>query len=425
MRCWLDGLKSVRMKDQASLKDSYKNIIAEIRAIRREINNILDQVEKKTVNELDSLMNDFEKSVRDDLNTCAEMHDRLKTMNDKLQHVTGSQKETNSYIGFRKCQTRLNEARSLGQEIQRRPEEKFSFKSDKSVLPFLRNLNSLGNCYSVNSMPNKTDTVHVYKAQTSASYSVNINKDKRVCRIVGIYELPSGEVIIADLNNERVKLLDRQFNVTDHYDLPARAQHLCHIAGEEIAVAVSVHDLGEVQFLTVSRGHIQAGRKFTLDHKCNSIAHRQGQLYVVSSYSLYQYNMDGQMIRKMYDISPCNLPGQRCAVSSDGEIIYVINNAKHELVTLNKGGQVLSTLRDPVLQQPSGLCVSTSGHVFVCGQESDTVLQVDREGRQKLATIARNANGLNSPWSVCFSEQTSSLIVGSFFSNKISVVTLC
>ncbi|WAR26653.1 hypothetical protein MAR_012357 [Mya arenaria] len=61
MRCKLDELKNDRMKDQDSLKDSYKNIIAKIEALRNEINQILDKLEKKTVEQLDSMMEDLEK----------------------------------------------------------------------------------------------------------------------------------------------------------------------------------------------------------------------------------------------------------------------------------------------------------------------------------------------------------------------------
>ncbi|WAR08610.1 hypothetical protein MAR_018568, partial [Mya arenaria] len=93
MRSRLDELKNVRTKDQDSLIDSYKNIIAEVKDLRKNINTILDQLEKKTVEHLDSMMKELEKTIKDDLETCAQMDDQLNTMIEKLQQITGKNRE--------------------------------------------------------------------------------------------------------------------------------------------------------------------------------------------------------------------------------------------------------------------------------------------------------------------------------------------
>ncbi|XP_052789305.1 uncharacterized protein LOC128223886 [Mya arenaria] len=354
------------------------------------------------------------------------MNDQLKTMVDKLQQITGKHKEINSYIGFRKCQTKLKDGKGMVQNIQKRPKEGIRVKCDESVLPFFRNLYSLVNVESVHSMSNTTDSVHVYIAQSQSHYSVKIKTDRRNCLIAGISEMPSGEVVIADCNNQRVKLLNQKYKVIDHRGLPGCPLNLCYIAGNEVAVAVDDKSaLHEVHFLTVTKGQLQAVRKFTTDHPCSSVAHHQGQIYVGSGTALYLYTMDGHLKNKMYEDKSVDRTVYECAVSPEGERFYVTNYSKHKLVTLDKDGQVLSTLEDPELQRPSGLCVSPSGHVFVCGHVSNTMLQVDWEGRQKLATVARAVDGLLWPQSVRLSEHTSSLIVGNFNSDSILVVKLC
>ncbi|XP_052780149.1 uncharacterized protein LOC128217217 [Mya arenaria] len=419
MRRRLDELKNDCMKDQASLKDSYKNITAEIKALRKEINEILDKLEKKTVEQLDSMMEDLEKPLKDNLESFANMDDQISTMIEKLRQISGKNRESSSYIGLKKCQSKLSEANCLVQEI--REKEQMKFKSDESVLSFLRNLNSLGNVDSVKD----TDNIHVYKSKSSSEFEVKMDKDKKECYIEGICELPSGEVVIADYSNDRVKLLNSQFEVIGHYDLPAPPQHLCHTKGSEVAVAVGEVSTYEIHLVTVTKGNLQALRKFTTDHKCMSVGHHQGQLYVGSGKALYLYSLDGSLIKKMYEDNSYSLTVYSCAVSPDGERIYVTNYNASKLITLDTSGQVLYTVDDPDLQNPTGLCVSPSGHVFVCGQESHTVLQVDQEGRKKLATVAREADDLCYPRSVWFSEQTSTLIVGNLHQDNITVVKLC
>ncbi|XP_052777001.1 uncharacterized protein LOC128214534 [Mya arenaria] len=428
MRSRLNELKNDRMKDQASAKNSYKKIVAEIKALRKEINQILDQLEKKTVESLDSLVNAIEKSLQD---PCVHMHDQMRTMVDKLKRVTGKHNGIQSYIGYRKSQTMLCEANILVHGLQKRQKGVIRFKSDESVLSFLRNLNIKRCVDSVNFMPERTDVVHVFKTQSSSLYSVKIKEDHFNCHIIGICELQSGHLVIADQNNNRVKLLNKDYKVIDQFGLLNPPQHLCHIAGEEIAIteAIDDHAFGEygheVYLLTVTKGKLQTWRKFPTDDWCTCIAHHQGKLYVGSFNALYQYTMTGQLVKKLYQDDTLGCTVNMCTVSPEGDRIYVTMYYKHKLVTLDKDGQVLCTLEYPELHLPSGVCVSPSGYVFVCGFGPDNVIQINRDGKKKLATVARKADGLLGPQSVWFSEQTSSLIVGNGGSDNLIVVKLC
>ncbi|XP_052766129.1 uncharacterized protein LOC128207319 [Mya arenaria] len=416
MRNRLNELKTDRMKYQDSLKDSYKNILVEIKALRKEINQILDKLEKKTVEQLDSMMEDLEKSIKDDLEACGHMDDQLKTLIEKLHQATGKNKDTIPYIGFRKCQSILSEANCLVQEI--RVKEEMKFKSDESVLPFLRNLKRFDIVESV--------FTYVYRVQGLSHYKVRIKKDKNNCSIKGVCGLANGEMVIADYNNLRVKLLNRQYAVIDHCDLPSTPQHLCHTTDNVIAVAVSdFTTINEVHFLTVTKGKIQAMRKFTTDHCCHSIAHHKGHLYVGSSDGLYLYSMDGRLLKTIYEALSCVRTVYSCAVSPSGKRIYVTNDYISKLLTLDKTGQVLFTVEYPDLKNPTGLFVSPIDYVFVCGRGSIAVVQVDMEGKQKVATVASEADGIICPQSVWFSGQTSTLIVGNYEDDDITVIQLC
>ncbi|XP_052778739.1 uncharacterized protein LOC128216210 [Mya arenaria] len=405
-------LTNSRMNYQASLRDSYENIIVIIKALRDEINQILDTLEERTVEQLDSIMKDLEKSIKDDLEICSYMDDQLSIMIEKLQHMA-YKKETSSFIGFMKCQSKLSEARYFVEEI--RGKEGVKYKSDESVLQLLRKLSRLGNVERVPS-------IYVGTAQSSSHFNVRIEKDKKQCYIAGICELPSGEMVLTDYTNDRVKLLNRQFEVIAHCDLLATPEHLCHTTDNNVAVAVS--DKNEVHFLAVTKGKLQAMRKFTIHHYCCSIAHHNGQLYVGSIDGLYMYNMVGRLIKKIYQDFSGGKAVYSCAISACGERIFVTNSDYSELGTLDKTGQVISTIKDPELEYPIALCVSQSGHVFVCGLGFRTVMQVDKEGRHKLATVAREADGLYNPRSVWFSEQTSTLIVGNLLQDNLTVVKL-
>ncbi|KAH3851455.1 hypothetical protein DPMN_093937 [Dreissena polymorpha] len=102
----------------------------------------------------------------------------------------------------------------------------------------------------------------------------------------------------------------------------------------------------------------------------------------------------------------------RCAVSPSGAKIYVTNHSEHKLLTLAKDGTVISTFTDTELQLPLGVHMTPAGQVLVCGYGSNTVIQVDREGKKKIALLAVNKDGVDGPLSVFYNWKYGYVLVG-------------
>ncbi|KAH3750248.1 hypothetical protein DPMN_184768 [Dreissena polymorpha] len=64
------------------------------------------------------------------------------------------------------------------------------------------------------------------------------------------------------------------------------------------------------------------------------------------------------------------------------------------------------------------------GQVLVCGEASSTILQLDGEGKKKLATLATRRDGLDRPLSVSYNRNTASIIVGQTCVTNILVIKL-
>ncbi|WAR05026.1 hypothetical protein MAR_020395, partial [Mya arenaria] len=247
MKSSLDEVKNDRMKYQASQKDTYKNILAGVKVLRKEINDILDQLEKTTVEQLDGMIKNLETVVQADIEACVHMNDQMTAMIEKVQQMTGKHKEMHCYLGYRRCQDKLTKAEEQVQKMQKQPEQKLIFKSDISLQPFLRNLHVLGSI-------DKIEIGHVYNALALKQYDVGIQSDNYRSSIVGLCEFPSGDLVIADKKNSRVKHLNRQYDVTASCALPSPPYDLCHISGKEVAVAVNDSIRHEVHFINVTTG---------------------------------------------------------------------------------------------------------------------------------------------------------------------------
>ncbi|KAH3784414.1 hypothetical protein DPMN_162368 [Dreissena polymorpha] len=260
----------------------------------------------------------------------------------------------------------------------------------------------------------------VFNVQSITKHNVRIPSDKDLCYINGICVLPDGQVLVVDWDKKNVNLLNQQYQVVSHWDVNARPLHICLITPSEVAVAVNTSNIHEIQFITVNQGKLVSGRKFQLQHECTCITHHQGDLFVTSGQELYKYSLNGKLICRLYQDRSADWTVYKCAVSPTGDRLY-ITNYWNKLHTLARDGTLLATYTDPALEYPWGLHVTPAGQVLVCGYSLATVQQVGWEGESKLATLATQEDGVRSPWLVCYSSTTSSIIVGQKWVDNILV----
>ncbi|XP_052246877.1 uncharacterized protein LOC127855393 [Dreissena polymorpha] len=266
------------------------------------------------------------------------------------------------------------------------------------------------------------DSDQVISVRQISRYNVSLPSDSHAFLDIGaICDLSDDQILVADRFSKRVKLLNDQYQVVGHCDLTV--WDMCKISPSEVAVILYPDSIGarwtdEVHFVSVNGWRLVKGRKLQFQHHCKGIAHDQRDLYVTSGTALYKYSMSGDLLKKLYENTTDNLPVYKCAVSPSGDRIFVTSNL-YKVRTLARDGTVLHTFIDPDLKYPHGIHVTDLGQVLVCDNwgGSDTIIQLDTEGKKKLATIAT----VKSPRSVSFNRSTASIIVGQFYSTTILV----
>ena len=108
-------------------------------------------------------------------------------------------------------------------------------------------------------------------------------------------------------------------------------------------------------------------------------------------------------------------------MSPSGDKIFVTNLSHHKVLSLATDGTVLHNFTNRDLREPNGIHVTDLGQVLVCGGSSKTIFQLDGEGKEKLATLVSQRDGLAYPLSVYFNRSTASIIEGQRLRNKIEV----
>ncbi|WAR12030.1 TRI33-like protein, partial [Mya arenaria] len=268
----LNQVREVRKKNQGSLKTSGKSMLTKIKDLRKSLNQLLDELEKRTVKQMDSVLANLDDTLQKDIDSCTLIHDQLNALMDTIQSQ-GKEDESSSYIGFRKSEEKMAEANSLLQEMSTKPELTATFQPDTRVTQLLSDMHSLGKLqgnqetltgHQMSDMKSSEqirplhDISRVYTVKNKSNFYVKIKQDTDTCNIYGITELPSGEIILVDNRNNRLKILNREYKVIAQYDFPQQPVDICHVTGNQVAVAVDCVNpvRHEVHFLTVKAGTI-------------------------------------------------------------------------------------------------------------------------------------------------------------------------
>ncbi|XP_052256542.1 uncharacterized protein LOC127861869 isoform X2 [Dreissena polymorpha] len=245
----------------------------------------------------------------------------------------------------------------------------------------------------------------------------------RISNISGICETASGELVITGRRNWSVELLNSSYAVVDNLQLPQQPKSMCSTDGNTVAIVVGYN---QVFFIKTTNAQLVKDRTLELQHNCLGIAHRQGTIYITSGTALYQYTVDGEMAGYIY--MHRGLRATSCAVSPDGDRIYLVDVEGHQLITLSRNGTVISILSDSKLVRRytdfPGLHVTDLGQVLVCGgHRSDTIFQVDKDGKQILAKVVTEKE-TGKIVSVCYSVRTNKLIVGTLYYTSLIEYTI-
>ncbi|XP_052268728.1 uncharacterized protein LOC127870110 [Dreissena polymorpha] len=286
--------------------------------------NEFDNITAKELNEMRDEVISIKGSVTSSMHKCTSLHNDLSQFHEIVQKI-GDHKEL-CLIASIKCKHIIQQALTL--------------------------LGKSGKAFNV---------------QGKSEYNVRIPIDSDECWITGICVLTDGQVLIADWENERFKLLNQQYQVVSHWDVNARPVDICLITPSEVAAAVDTFNKHEVQFITVNQGKLVPGRKFQLQHECTGIAHHYGDLFVTSGQELYKYSLNGKLICRLYQDRSADWTVFKCAVSPTGDRLYITCYLNNKLLTLARDGTLLATYTDPALGVPTGLHVTPAGQVLVCG----------------------------------------------------------
>jgi len=414
-----------------SLEDNKKAVdksgddcLQQLKSLRDKLNTMIDRLEKQTVTEIKKGKSSVGMKIQTDVDKIDDVTERLQKLSDDL-NATGENNEATSYIGCIKVDDVIWKANVLLQEINNKDDYKMSFQPFTGITEYVSSLEMLGEVICEGGEKPLLDPGCSFEVEKHVLHNVKVADDKSICYITGIYTLGSGEFLLADRYNSKLKLFDSSFKVISTCDVPQYLNRVCLTGEREVAAAINNNneDRHEIHFFRVRAGRLLMSRTIKLQYGCIGIAHHSGDLYITTGTALHVYNISGAKSRQLYSVQSGGYTVCGCAVSPDGSRVFITNQTHNKLITLNKDGTKLSTLTHPELQGPVAVHVTSLGHVFVSCCSLGTVVQVVgmKDGKQTVKTLAGLKERLNIPMSVYFNSCNNTLVVGQAKNNIVEL----
>ncbi|XP_053392506.1 uncharacterized protein LOC123545717 isoform X1 [Mercenaria mercenaria] len=211
----------------------------------------------------------------------------------KLQKSTGNKAQ--EFVCVKTSQKIIASTKSFVSTIQTKTEAKVSFSADMKIKNYLKQQKVLGQVSTAKAT--YTPRTTAYKVKQKRDIDIKLKEDKTTCNIYGSCFTEDGSLLLADLNNDKLKRLDVSTDtIIDHLDLEDRPIDVCLTRKQEAAVSLNNKT---IQFVSLGN-KMATTRKLKMDHHCYGLAFNDGKVFISNEFkTVYIHDISGAMLHKI------------------------------------------------------------------------------------------------------------------------------
>ena len=257
--------------------------------------------------------------------------------------------------------------------------------------------------------------------------NVKVPSDATFAGTTGSAFLPSGDLILCDWNNKKLKLLDENLQMKESIDVPGQPWDVAPVNQHQVIVTFPYKQYSQF---------IQVTPSLALDHtvdlrmECRGVTVSRESIYISFSVSgegkIGVYDLTG---KKKRIIDPYNGKDGKVlikrpwyiAVSNDEKLYMSGESSTPTVYCLESSGNVLYTVSNPSFTDCRGISVDDSENLLVCDQYSHKVFLITKDGKE-VRELLTEKDGLYRPFTVSFRCSDGTLVVGC--GHNIRVFTL-
>ena len=260
--------------------------------------------------------------------------------------------------------------------------------------------------------------------------NIRVQSDSIKAVITGSAFLPSGQLILCDFVNNKLKLLDENLQMKESIDVPGQPWDVAPVNQHQVIVTFPFEHY--VQFIQVTPS-LALGRTVDLGMQCYGVTVSRENIYIYISFSesgggkIGIYDLTGKkkrIIDRYNDKDGIFLIKNPFyfAVPNDEKIFLSGGLFTPTVYCLETSGNVLYTVSNPLFKDCSGISVDENENLLVCDWRSHKVFLITKDGKE-VREFLTEKDGLSDLRTVSFCRSDGTLVVGGEH-NNIRVFTL-
>jgi hypothetical protein len=426
------GLVDYTSQNLQNLPLHKETLINDIKSVREEMNKLLTDLEMSACAALDGLHKETVLQLEDRLATCESLHKAMQSSQALLETVTlhGSDGQV------------LQTVHRLDKEYNRYKEELkiqhgdtmeigYQVKVNKQLDTLMQSLTDLGTVTVVRNVAKLADypgddlkecpvpvvsPLSERNAEKVLEFNGKLDDDKDNCFFTGVDFTEDGNVLLADLNNNKVKLFSATGQYLDQIKLTSGPVDLTVIDNKTAAVTLLGHD--KIQFINLG-GKLTKGKKLnvhldTFTYVDNKLIGTCIPACIPVLSSVKTVSMTGKKINSF------NKELERKGDETDDYItamqgtagksrLYLSHCQSNVVSCLTLDGESMFEYSHSDLTYPTGVTTDVEGNMYVCGQKSNNIHQVSPDGSQ--SRIILDSEKITSPYQICFNKHGDTFVV--------------
>ena len=424
----IKSLADSREKDSNNLTLEAKDCRDRAKQFREEQSIKLESMEAKTLSEIDILETQERKTITQQFDTCKVARNSLDT--DRRNLILAKERNDRQSIfvyNIQLSQT-MKSLTTITDEITKEVyQPHISFECNPAI--------AIAGDQDLGTVKCHTTRIPQHKGfdemSVTAHNRVNVklpSDDAEYASITGSAFLPSGQLILCDGSNKRLKLLDENLQMTESIDVPGGLWDVAPVNQHQVIVTFPLRQY--LQFIQVTPS-LALGHTVDLGMECRGVTVSRESIYISFSESgggkIGIYDLTG---KKKRILDPYNGKDGKVliewpwyiAVSNDEKIVVSDKSSTPTVYCLESSGNVLYTVSNPSFTDCRGISVDENENLLVCDWRGLKVLLITKDGKE-VREFLTEKDGLYRPRTVSFSRSAGTLVVGGWH-NNILVFTL-
>ncbi|XP_060602493.1 uncharacterized protein LOC132755618 [Ruditapes philippinarum] len=409
-KCENNIMKASAAKKQ--LEQKGVKVVEDIRLLRKEINDRLDEMESMMIKEAEAVVNTANYKLENVNFACTKINEEVKLSQSILNALTEEKKQNQLFILMKNVTPRMMTLESEEMQIVKdnMTYDDIQFDRNEKLLDQLKNEKNFGKISTYRKPSEDTEICANYER----SHNVTFPSDEKRSNISGMVMVSATQMVIADSGNKKIKTIDViTGSLLSEKMLFSAPYDVIKIPQNKLAVALYPEKC--IQIMSYTDTSLSLDRRISVGENGLCVAYCQDKLVVGCNKNqgkLVILDLDGNMMQ-VFDAPGLFCGPEKIVISSDEKFMYVSDFfpfKDSKCIKIDWQGNVVQRFKDQGYRGPQGIQELSDGTLLVCFNGSEKIVRLSSSFKICEITGLEKIN-LCSPQAVTYSKRNNKLYV--------------